>query len=346
MKRLVTYVICILTALSLLTFTGCDALGGLMGGGGDQHNFSTEWSSDETHHWKACTDQDCNEKKDYSEHVFVDYQCECGATDGVVIATASNAASVIYNAEDGQKILLKKGNYAMMTLATQAKGLELLFEKNSTISLLSITSKVEDLTIDGLKFTGNLIISDEVDGLTISNCKFSGNSQISTNTQENVWIKDVVIKDCTFTNISAGQNGKLTAIRLSRTENFSLIGCLFDSVQYNCVQMPGGIAGGGNPSLKGNIVITGNTFKDTGVRALNLHLVEATTCDISGNTFYLHEYSYDGGYIDTEVGASGVVIGVNTWEVIPEGCEKNFLGWDLGVYTYDMNEQIQLEIAE
>ncbi|MBR7110656.1 MAG: hypothetical protein IKC83_02160 [Clostridia bacterium] len=34
-----------------------------------QHNFATEWSSDDTHHWHACTDDDCTEIKDKASHV-------------------------------------------------------------------------------------------------------------------------------------------------------------------------------------------------------------------------------------------------------------------------------------
>jgi hypothetical protein len=197
-----------------------------------------------------------------------------------------------------------------------------------------------------------LVIGAELDGFTLKGCSFSGDVQIASNTSEDVWLKDIVIDDCKFVDIAAGNDGKLTAIKLQRTENFTLTNCLFDNVQYNCVQMPGGQVGsiedgkivGFSPSLKGNIKITGNTFKYTGVRALNLHLIDATTCDISGNIFYLHEYSWNGAYIDTDVGARGVVIGVNTWEVIPEGSEKNFLGWDLGTYTYDPTEQLLLEL--
>lgn len=32
------------------------------------HHFATTWSSDGTHHWKACTDEGCTEKNEYGEH--------------------------------------------------------------------------------------------------------------------------------------------------------------------------------------------------------------------------------------------------------------------------------------
>lgn len=52
-----------------------------------EHNFSQEWSKDETHHWHACTVSGCTEKEDYAEHTFdegtlenhkMHYTCSCG----------------------------------------------------------------------------------------------------------------------------------------------------------------------------------------------------------------------------------------------------------------------------
>ena len=31
------------------------------GGGEHEHTYSTEWSKDETHHWYACTGEECTE---------------------------------------------------------------------------------------------------------------------------------------------------------------------------------------------------------------------------------------------------------------------------------------------
>ena len=35
---------------------------------GEEHNFSEEWSADETHHWHACVDKGCNAVKDKAGH--------------------------------------------------------------------------------------------------------------------------------------------------------------------------------------------------------------------------------------------------------------------------------------
>lgn len=46
--------------LTVVLFAACNK--------GGQHNFSEEWSSNETHHWHACTDKGCEEIKDKTEH--------------------------------------------------------------------------------------------------------------------------------------------------------------------------------------------------------------------------------------------------------------------------------------
>lgn len=46
--------------LTIALLTACDK--------GGNHNFSEEWSSNETHHWHACADKGCKETKDKAEH--------------------------------------------------------------------------------------------------------------------------------------------------------------------------------------------------------------------------------------------------------------------------------------
>ena len=41
-------------------------------GKGENHNFSEEWSNNETHHWHACADKDCKETKDKAGHSWND----------------------------------------------------------------------------------------------------------------------------------------------------------------------------------------------------------------------------------------------------------------------------------
>ena len=46
--------------LTVVLFAACNK--------GGQHNFSEEWSNNETHHWHACADKGCKETKDKTEH--------------------------------------------------------------------------------------------------------------------------------------------------------------------------------------------------------------------------------------------------------------------------------------
>ena len=63
MKRKSIFKFCaiaLMLVLSLSVLTACNKNG--------EHNFSEEWSNDETHHWHACADKGCKEIKDKAEH--------------------------------------------------------------------------------------------------------------------------------------------------------------------------------------------------------------------------------------------------------------------------------------
>ena len=54
------WAIALMFVLSLSVLTACNKDG--------KHNFSEEWSNNETHHWHACADKGCKETKDKTEH--------------------------------------------------------------------------------------------------------------------------------------------------------------------------------------------------------------------------------------------------------------------------------------
>lgn len=63
MKRKSIFTFCaiaLMLVLSLSVLAACNKNG--------EHNFSEEWSNDETHHWHACADKGCKEIKDKAEH--------------------------------------------------------------------------------------------------------------------------------------------------------------------------------------------------------------------------------------------------------------------------------------
>ncbi len=51
--------------LSMMSLAGCSNKETVV-----EHNFSTTWSSDESYHWHACTDDGCNEIKDKAAHTW------------------------------------------------------------------------------------------------------------------------------------------------------------------------------------------------------------------------------------------------------------------------------------
>ena len=65
MKRKSIFTFCaiaLMLVLSLSVLTACNKNG--------EHNFSEEWSNNETHHWHACADKGCKEIKDKAEHTW------------------------------------------------------------------------------------------------------------------------------------------------------------------------------------------------------------------------------------------------------------------------------------
>ena len=59
MKRK-SFIAVIALVLTFVLLTAC--------GKGGKHNYSGEWSNNETHHWHACADKGCKEVKDKAEH--------------------------------------------------------------------------------------------------------------------------------------------------------------------------------------------------------------------------------------------------------------------------------------
>lgn len=77
-----------------------------------QHAFATEWSKDETHHWHACTGEDCTDVSDKAEHNF-------DAGEITTTATKDENGVKTFTCQDcGQS---KTEEYALDTEVTQAE---------------------------------------------------------------------------------------------------------------------------------------------------------------------------------------------------------------------------------
>ena len=155
-----------------------------------------------------------------------------------------------------------------------------------------------------------------VDGLTLYDCKFTNTSNITGD--NNSVVKNLALYNCEF-DIS-GTN--VSAIKLKGVDGLTLKDNTFTNVPYNVIQI------GEANSVNGDIVITGNKFTHVGSRMLYFVKVgEITSCNISGNYFndnstYCNKST--GCYMKIGAGGTGITIGANWWEEIPQATEEFF----------------------
>jgi hypothetical protein len=64
-----------------------------------EHKAVTEWSTDETYHWHACTVEDCEHTYDKEEHDYENYVCKvCNDIDEAVVAVVGNGENRVFYA--------------------------------------------------------------------------------------------------------------------------------------------------------------------------------------------------------------------------------------------------------
>ena len=146
---------------------------------------------------------------------------------------------------------------------------------------------VNGIKFVGLNFTGNVNIASSLNGAVISGftfdgCSFTTNGTASSNGQalryyneiNNGQVSDLTVKNCTFTNCHQG-------VYTSHIKNVTVKGCTFDTTGHNAIA----IQDFKGTCDHGNVVITGNTFKNVGDRIIRFNNVGVgTTITISNNT--------------------------------------------------------------
>ena len=165
---------------------------------------------------------------------------------------------------------------------------------------------VHDLAFSNIKFTGKVEIASEnrdntiIDGVTFENCKFettdittiNGQAINFSNNVNNGQVKNLIVKNCDFTNCYQG-------VYTNQVRNVSVTGCTFNTTGHNAIAVQDN---GNNPCNHGNVVITGNTFKNVGDRIIRFNNVgEGTTITISNNT------SVNSGKPNGEIVAAGTL---------------------------------------
>ena len=341
MKKLLIASLMLLLSLSLVLFGAC-------AGDSDKHNYSSTWSYDGTHHYKSCTDSGCAEVKDKAMHDIKDGSCSiCGYNNSVTVtASEDNYRTVLKSLNEGDIVGLTDGQYGAFTLENVKNvtfiglGEDVIFSDNVYINLGN-----ENITFKNITFKGGVTnktgfeINSAIDGLTIKDCIFKRYSQIR-GMSKNENVKNIVIEDCTFTDIQDGEDELVSAINVYLVENFTLKNCSFDNVEYNAVQI-------GNYGITGKIIVTGNEFVNIGDRILYfVSVTNITESVISGNYFENNSdcVKSDGQYIKVSTGETGcIVVGQNTWAEIPGRNETAFCGIDKDYIVYDRTEQLTVE---
>ena len=149
-----------------------------------------------------------------------------------------------------------------------------------------LAQKMSNITIEGITFTAKTDINTSIpettiDGFTFKNCTFNigstadGNQAIRYyNENNNGNLTDLTVENCKFNSCHQG-------VYTSHIKNVTVKGCTFDTTGHNAIA----IQDFKGTCDHGNVVITGNTFKNVGDRIIRFNNVGVgTTITISNNT--------------------------------------------------------------
>ena len=328
MKKLLAILLCAIFILPALS--ACGETGGEGGGCGHAVTVRATYTEEGGKVYKEYYCGTC--AKDIKEQITV-----------AGIVDEENELTAIQESKDFQNnstILIKKGTYSTMYVTDAKIGTKIVCEDDVIVKILRFEADSAEITVENMNFyspstesASRLDINGLVSGLAIKYCTFKGNSQVYAYSQ---LAQDFSIENCTFTDIynNSGSGMSLTAILVRNFDGLAVKDCVFENVQYNALQI--GAKGG-----VGDLIITGNTFKNIGSRVLHTVSSEPAFCDISGNTFYKNSVG-SGSYFNTN-GFGSFTIGVNTWESIPP--KENFYinPVTAGRIEYNPEEQIQLD---
>ena len=187
-----------------------------------------------------------------------------------------------------------------------------------------------NLRFEGLTFTKvvdieNLREETSIDGVSFKNCKFNINNITENKTEyygirfysefNNECLKNLVVDNCEF-------NGCRLAVYSHHIYNVSVTNSNFDTTGHNAIA----IQDSKGTCDHGNVVITGNTFKNVGDRIIRFNNVgEDTTITISNNTS-TNSGDNSGEIIKATTRPDTVKVSMvgNNWGTNKEGIEAKF----------------------
>ena len=150
-----------------------------------------------------------------------------------------------------------------------------------------LAQKMSNITIEGITFTAKTDINTSIpettiNGFTFKNCTFNiGNTDDNSdyialryyNENNNGNLTDLTVENCKFNSCRQG-------VYTSHIKNVTVKGCTFDTTGHNAIAIQDSEA-----CDHGNVVITGNTFKNVRDRIIRFNNVGVgTTITISNNT--------------------------------------------------------------
>lgn len=151
---------------------------------------------------------------------------------------------------------------------------------NTSKATAELLCVAKDLSIVNVTFTDDLSNKGSyIDGLTVKGCTFENGACINANQNQNnkaSGLGNVVIENNTFVGADSDAALLETRIILANVENVSIKGNTVEASEFNAIQL--------GASVKGNVLIDGNTISGTNDRALRISGIEEnTTIVISGN---------------------------------------------------------------
>ena len=247
----------------------------------------------------------------------------------ITVSTVTEFDTAFAGLVSGQKIILKSGStFNKLAVSKKTFAVEIKAGANVTVSELEVSANTQNLTFEGVSFedTGVTLLGGA--NITIKNCKFTGTANISNVTADVV--TNLVIDGCEFKDLeksgvewngSAFNIKPMTAIHVEKFDGITIKNCSFENVQYNALQI-------GVYHAAGDVYIQDNTFISAGSRYINIAGIPRYGM-ISGNTFYDNDVvnadpgykKTKGAFIDCEDDGEfepAVIIGVNTWEWVPD----------------------------
>jgi hypothetical protein len=249
-------------------------------------------------------------------------------TGDVTVSTVAEFDAAFADLVSGQKIILKAGSsFDKLAVSKKTFDVEIKAEANVKVDEFEVAANTQNLTIEGANFEEKGVTLLGGTNITIKNCNFTGTANISNVTADVV--TNLVVDGCEFKDLengavwtgSAFSIKPMTAIHIEKFNNLTVKNCSFENVQYNALQI-------GAQAAAGDIYIQDNEFISAGSRYINIAGIPRYGM-ISGNTFYDNDVvnaedgyrKTKGAFIDCEDEGEfepAVIIGVNTWEWIPD----------------------------